>query len=71
MITTRKKKIEATAAVTKVRRPSGAVWNQLVDGHHWLYQKHGISLNKGDAMALYATGGMTKRVQEAWGRLPF
>ena len=71
MITTRKKKIEATAAVTTVRRACGAVWNQIVEGHHWLYRNHGITLDKGDAMALYATGGMTKRVKEAWEALPF
>ena len=71
MITTRKKKIKATAEVSKVRRACGAVWNQIVQGHHWLYRMHGLSLDKGDAMALYATGGMTKRVQEAWEDLPF
>jgi len=60
MITTRKKKIEATAAVSKVRRACGAVWNQIVEGHHWLYRNHGVSLSQNQADALFNAGGVTK-----------
>jgi putative transposase len=70
VVTARKKKIENTETVERVRRACGEVWTQLADAYHWLRKEHGIELNKGDAMALFATGGMTKRVKEAWESIP-
>jgi len=70
VFTARKKKIEHIETVERVRRACGEVWTQLADAYHWLRKEHDIELNKGDAMALFATGGMTKRVKEAWESIP-
>ncbi|MFB6230440.1 MAG: RNA-guided endonuclease InsQ/TnpB family protein [Salinibacter sp.] len=70
MITARKKKIEPTETIDRVRRACGEVWTQLAEAYHWLRKEHGIELTKGDAMALFATGGMTKRVKKAWESIP-
>ena len=70
MFTARKKKIEHTETLERVRRACGEVWTQLVDAYHWLRQEHGIELSQGDAAALFATGAMTKRVKESWKSIP-
>lgn len=70
MFTARKKKIEHTETVERVRRACGEVWTQLADAYHWLREEHDIELSLGEAEALFATGGMTKRVKEAWKSIP-
>lgn len=69
-ITTRKKHIPETQAVTSHRRAAGEVWTQLVQAWHFLAEEHDYYLPKGDAMALFATAGMRKGVIDAWGKVP-
>jgi len=52
------------------RRAAGEVWTQLVWAWHYLSGEHDYYLGKGDAMALFGTGGMTKRVRAAWEEVP-
>lgn len=70
MITTRKKHIEEADAVRAHRRAAGEVWTRLAEAWHLLNEEYDYYLNKGDAMALFATGGMTKRVKSAWNKIP-
>jgi len=69
--TVRKKHIENTGIVEQHRRAAGEVWTQVVWAWHYLNDEYDHTLSKGDAMALFATGGYTKRVREAWDNLPF
>jgi len=69
-ITTRKKRVENTDAVEAHRRAAGEVWTRLAEAWHLLSDEYDHYLSKADAMALFATGGMTKRVKEAWENVP-
>ena len=68
--TVRKKHIEETDAVRSHRRAAGEVWTQLTWAWHHLSDEYDYYLGKGDAQALFATGGMTKKVREAWAEVP-
>jgi putative transposase len=69
-VTTKKKKIENTDLISRIRRGCGEVWTRTLKAKQWLFYEHDYELNKLFADALFAAQGLTKNVRRAMDEVP-